>query len=176
MAEPFLGELRLFSFAFAPKYWALCNGQLLPINQNQALYSLLGNYYGGDGKTTYALPDLRGRTPIHRGGSSGANPGYVIGQAGGEQVHTVTGNEMPRHSHSVMVSLGGGDTANPSGKLLATTVENFPAYASASSANAIELNPKSVANAGGGQPHQNMQPFLTLSFCIALRGIYPTRD
>lgn len=164
MAEPFLSEIRMMSFEFAPKSWALCNGQLLPINQNQALFSLLGTTFGGDGRVNFALPDLRGRTPIHVGS------GHTLGERGGEQAHTLSIAEAPTHIHAVNAR---GATAN------ATTSANN-AFATAPAAvygdpTALEaMSPLAVANTGGSQAHLNMQPFLTLNFSIALQGIFPS--
>jgi len=164
MAEPFMGEIRLMSFTFAPKGWALCNGQLLPINQNQALFSLLGTTYGGDGRVNFALPDLQARTPIHVGG------GHTLGERGGEQAHTLSINELPQHSHSVNASTAATNgTATPNGNFLGggnNVYANVGALTTLSAA--------TVTSVGGGQPHQNLQPFLTLSFCIALQGIFPS--
>jgi microcystin-dependent protein len=163
MAEPFLGELRLMSFNFPPKAWALCNGQFMPINQNQALFSLLGTMYGGNGQTTFALPDLRGRVPLHVGG------GFSQGQSFGEQAHTVTQSEMPSHNHFVSASNAPGAQADPA----------FPAqfangYGPPSTL--TTLNPATIGNTGGSQPHENRQPLLVLSWCIALQGIFPSRN
>jgi microcystin-dependent protein len=163
MAEPFLSEIRIMSFVFAPKGWALCNGQLLPINQNQALFSLLGTTFGGDGRVNFALPDVRGRTPIHVGS------GHTLGERGGEQAHTLSIAELPTHTHVLQ-----GKNAN--------AVTNDPTGASFSNAAALyhgpttltTLTPATVTNVGGSQAHLNMQPFLTLSFCIALQGIFPS--
>ena len=165
MAEPFLSEIRLMSFVFAPKGWALCNGQLLPINQNQALFSLLGTTYGGDGRVNFALPDLRGRTPIHVGN------GHTLGERGGEQAHTLSISELPEHTHVLNGSSNDGTQLLAPGNLLATTANQL--YR-APDANLVALNAASVANVGGSQAHLNMQPFLTLSFCIALQGIFPS--
>jgi microcystin-dependent protein len=165
VAEPFLSELRIMSFNFAPKGWAMCNGQLLPINQNQALFSLLGTTFGGNGQTTFALPDLRGRTPISFGN------GFTLGQAGGEQAHTITQGEMPQHVHVANASGTDGNTNLPGGSLLAgaSNVYGPP--------NALTtLVPGTTSNTGGSQAHLNMQPFLTLTFCIALQGIFPSRN
>lgn len=164
MAEPFLAEIRLMSFVFAPQSWALCNGQLLPINQNQALFALLGTTYGGNGQTNFALPDLRGRVPIHVGG------GHTLGELAGEQAHTLTQAELPSHTHLVNASssaTGGSATAN--GNVLGAGNNVYR-----SSGELTTLNAATVANAGGSQAHLNMQPFLTLSFCIALQGIFPS--
>jgi microcystin-dependent protein len=163
MAEPFLSEIRIMSFVFAPKGWALCNGQLLPINQNQALFSLLGTTFGGDGRVNFALPDLRGRTPIHVGS------GHTLGERGGETAHTISIAELPTHTHVLQASSSNAGTASPSGAVLANSTA---VYHSASSL--TSLSPTSVTNTGGSQAHLNMQPFLTLSFCIALQGIFPS--
>ncbi len=170
MAEPFLSEIRLMSFVFAPKNWALCNGQLMPINQNQALFSLLGTAFGGDGRVNFALPDLRGRVPIHVGN------GHTLGERGGEQAHTLSLAEMPTHTHFVQASYTNGNAVNPNfggtGHVLAAEPGN--PYAAGFTPNAVALNAATVANVGGSQAHLNMQPFLTLSYCIALAGIFPS--
>ena len=170
MAEPFLSEIRLMSFVFPPKNWALCNGQLLPINQNQGLFSLLGTMYGGDGRVNFALPDLRGRVPIHVGN------GHTLGERGGEQAHTLTISEMPPHLHYVQASYTQGNVVNPNlagtGRVLAADPGN--PYSTGFAPTPVALNPATVANVGGSQAHLNMQPFLTLSYCIALSGIFPS--
>jgi microcystin-dependent protein len=170
MAEFFIGEVRVFPFNFAPRSWAMCNGQLLPIAQNQALFSLLGTQYGGDGRTTFALPDLRGRLAVNRGS------GFVQGQSGGEESHTLLQSEMPQHVHAMT---GRSVSANVS----APTNNSLPAVPSASvgavyatGAPGGTLAPASVSNVGGSQPHSNVQPYLTLNFCIALAGIFPPRN
>lgn len=168
MSEPFLSEIKLVSFNFPPKGWALCNGQFLPINQNQALFSLLGTTFGGDGRVNFALPDLRGRTPIHVGSS------HTLGERGGEQAHTLSIAEIPTHTHVLSASNAQGNAPvpnGPSGNLLASTTPNL-IYGGAT--NLVAMNAGSVANTGGSQAHLNMQPFLTLSFCIALQGIFPS--
>jgi microcystin-dependent protein len=166
MSVPFLGELRIFSFSFAPKGHALCNGQLMPINQNQALFSLLGTTYGGDGQTTFALPDLRGRIPVHTA------TGFVQGQQAGEETHTLITTEMPAHTHVLS-----GNAANGT---LPTPANNFWAGSAANpyvqTPDGSTMNPQDISNAGGGQPHDNMPPYLVLSFCIALVGIFPSRN
>jgi microcystin-dependent protein len=169
MLEPFLGQLALVPYNFAPKGWALCNGQLLPINQNQALFSLLGTNFGGDGRTTFALPDLRGRVPI----SSGQGPdleNYNLGQAGGTELVSLTAAQMPSHRHALNVHNGTSDQTNPAGNRLAkgSVYTNKPANATAASL--------VVGRSGSGQPHENRQPYLTLNWIIALEGIYPSRS
>ena len=165
MAEPFLAEIRIMSFVFAPKGWALCNGQLLPINQNQALFSLLGTTFGGNGQTNFALPDLRGRVPIHVGS------GHVNGERAGEEAHTITMSELPSHTHVLTATSNTGNALIPAGNVLAATPSQ--AYHAPDGA-LTPFAPEAVSNVGGSQPHINMQPFLTLSFCIALQGIFPS--
>src|SRR5438876_8251483 len=165
MGTPFMSELRIMSFNFAPQGWAECNGQLLPINQNQALFSLLGTMYGGNGQTTFALPDLRGRVPVHVGGSF-----TVQGQRGGEASHTLTQSEMPQHLHMLQASTTNGDSANANNTVLAAALNLYVARV-----NLTTLSPLSVTNVGGSQPHENRQPLLVLNFIIALNGIFPSR-
>ena len=167
MAEPFLSETRIMSFSFAPNGWAMCNGQLLPINQHQALFALLGTTFGGDGRVNFALPDLRGRTPIHVGN------GHTLGERAGEQAHTLSIQELPQHTH-VLKSTSQAVTTNipASGNALGNTAPN-QAYNN-SNKNLTAMNPGSITNAGGSQAHLNMQPFLTLNFCIALQGVFPS--
>ncbi len=164
MSEPFLSEIRMMSFSFAPRGWALCNGQLLPINQNQALFSLLGTTFGGDGRVNFALPDLRGRVPIHVGSS------HTLGERGGEQAHTLSIAELPTHTHVLNGTTNTGNIPVPTNNILADS----PSQLYAAPANLTSLNPGSVVNTGGSQAHLNMQPFLTISFCIALQGIFPS--
>ena len=165
MAEPFLSEIRIFGGSNAPKSWAKCNGQLMPINQNQPLFSLLGTTYGGNGQTTFALPDLRGRTPIHVGS------GHTLGEAGGQQAHTITQSELPAHVHAWQASNNTGNTTIPGGDYLANSNPNNLYFGPG---NPTAMNPATITNVGGSQAHLNMQPFLTLNFCIALIGIFPS--
>jgi microcystin-dependent protein len=166
MSEPFLGEIKLVSFGFAPRGWALCNGQLLPINQNQELCSILGTTFGGYGSTNFALPNFQGRVPLHSGA------GVTLGESSGESAHTLTAAEMPAHSHSLPASSNAADQTNPVGSYFAAS-ESFTAYASAPS---VGMSPQAVSSAGGSQAHENRPPHLVLSFVIALVGIFPSRD
>jgi microcystin-dependent protein len=170
MAEPFLSEIRIMSFGFPPKGWALCNGQLLPINQNQALFALLGTTFGGDGRVNFALPDNRGRTPIHVGNN------HTLGERGGEQAHTLSISELPTHTHEMKglsTSNFSGNTSSLNNNVFSTT-NPAQLYGAASSLTAISSG--TIPNVGGSQAHLNMQPFLTLSFCIALQGIFPSSN
>jgi microcystin-dependent protein len=167
MAEPFLSEIRIFSFGFPPKGWALCNGQLLPINQNQALFSLLGTTYGGDGRVNFGLPNLQGRVPIHVGS------GHTLGERGGEQSHTLSIAELPTHDHNVQASSVAATATVPSNTLVLAQ-PGFQIYRSPS--NLTAMNAASITNVGGSQAHLNMQPFLVLNFCIALQGIFPSQN
>lgn len=166
MSSPFIGEIKIVSFLFAPKGWALCNGQLLPINQNTALFSLLGTMYGGDGRVNFALPNLQGRVPLHAGS------GYTQGQTLGEQTHTLSIAEMPAHNHALAALKADASLESPA--------NNLPAYAAEEAYSretpAVVLNSQAIGNAGGSQPHSNMQPYLVLNFVIALTGIFPSRN
>lgn len=167
MAEPFLSEIRIMSFGFPPKGWALCNGQLLPINQNQGLFSLLGTTYGGDGRVNFGLPDLRGRVPIHMGN------GHTLGERGGEQAHTLTISEIPTHVHVANATTAAGTSTTPSTTSMLGTSTVQSLYGPATNLQAMA--PNSLANTGGSQAHLNMQPFLVLNFSIALQGIFPSQ-
>jgi len=172
MAEPFLSEIRIMSFNFAPKGWAQCNGQLLPINQNQALFSLLGTTYGGNGQTNFALPNLRGNVPIHMG------EGHTEGESAGATTVTINQQTMPQHFHTLSASKTQGDKVNPNfggtGFVLAQDPGNC--YSPSLTPAPVALNPLSVSNVGGSQAHNNMMPYLVLNFCIALQGIFPSQN
>lgn len=168
MSEPFLAEIKIMGFNYAPRGWAECNGQILPINQNQSLFSLLGSTYGGDARTTFGLPDLRGRTPIHTGA------GYSHGQVGGEEIHTLTPNEIPAHTHDVRVSDNNANLVSPA---LPDTFGQGKEASYAPYANSQRVNmAQSMVSNTPGQAHNNMQPFMTLNFCIALQGLFPSRN
>ncbi len=169
--EPYIGQIMAFGGTFAPQGWALCDGSLLPISQYDALFSLIGTTYGGDGQTTFALPDLRGRAALHQGQGPGLG-NYILGQSGGAEAVTLTANQLPPHSHPVLGYSGGGDNAHPSGAVWAASSTNL--YTAGAAANAA-MEATSIAPSGGSQPHDNMLPFLTLNFCIALEGIYPSQ-
>jgi len=169
MSEPYLAEIRMTGFSFAPKGWALCNGQLLPINQNQALFALLGTTYGGNGITTFALPDFRGRVPTHVGA------GFDLGQQAGEASHALNAAEMPAHTHSLGISTAASHQADPAGRVLGNVEAGALNYYAPMDGSAT-LAANTVANSGGGQPHENMQPYLTLNFIIALQGIFPSQN
>lgn len=164
MAEPFLSEIRIFSFNFAPKSWAQCNGQLLPINQNQALFSLLGTTYGGDGRVNFGLPDLRGRVSLHNGS------GFTLGQRGGEEAHTLSISEMPTHAHQAFASGNGPTVTSPASNFWASNT-SFTPYGSVAN---TAMSAQSLSNTGGSQAHENRSPYLTLNYCIALQGIFPS--
>ena len=164
MAEPFLSEIRIMSFVFAPKGWALCNGQLLPINQNQALFSLLGTTFGGDGRVNFGLPDCQGRTPNHVGS------GFTLGEKGGEQAHTLSIAELPQHAHFAQGAAQAADVGSPTNAVLLGIINNV--YGPPT--NLVAMSPGEIGNVGGSQAHLNMQPFLALTFCIALQGIFPS--
>lgn len=165
MAQPYVGEIRMFAGNFAPAGWMFCEGQLLPISENETLFQLIGTTYGGDGQETFALPDLRGRLPIHQGN------GFTLADTGGTEQVTLTPSQMPSHSHAFLGSTGSGSQANPAGALLASSVTMTP-Y-TAETANAA-LSSNSIATVGGSQPHTNFQPYLCVDFIISLFGIFPS--
>lgn len=170
MSEPFLAEVRMFGFDFAPRGWAFLDGQILPINQNRSLYALLGTTYGGDGRATFALPDLRGRTPIQE------DSGHRLGSKSGQEVVTLSASEIPNHTHVVMASANPADSNSPVDHVLAAEVVPDAAYRDPEAVNMTALRAETVTNAGGGQAHDNMQPYLTLNFCIAIQGFFPSRN
>lgn len=179
MAEPFIGEIRMVGFNYAPEGWALCNGQPMPISQYQALYSLLGNTYGGDGNTIFNLPDLRGRVPVHAGVAPGQNP-YMLGEKTGSEQVTLTLNEIPQHSHTLNVHNQPANQTDPSGNIPSVvndgsgrTPTTYPAYSNAAPTGA--MSDKAIGLTGGSQAHSNLQPLLVVNFIIALVGIYPPR-
>ncbi|QJX46778.1 phage tail protein [Hymenobacter taeanensis] len=172
--EPFIGEIMLFAGNFAPSGYALCQGQILSIAQNTALFSILGNTYGGDGQTTFALPDLRGRFPMQPGQGPGLSS-RTLGEIGGTESVTLLSNQMPVHNHLLNAATSVGNSNSPSGNLLSNDGRGGTQFTSAGTANA-NMNAQSVAAAGGSQPHENMPPYLGINFCIALQGIFPPRD
>jgi len=168
MGTPFLGEVKMISWNFSPKGWAFCNGQLLPINQNQALFAILGTTFGGNGQTTFALPDMRGRVPIHTGGQVGA----ILGQQGGEFAHTVTQSEMPSHNHIIS-----GNNADPNlGTPVGGTWAKLGGEYTSSFTALTTMHPASISNTGGSQPHTNIAPYLVVNFIIALQGVFPSQN
>lgn len=171
MSEPFLGEIRPTGFNFAPRGWALCNGQLLPISRNTALFSLLGTYYGGDGKVTFALPNLQSRIPLHQGQGPGLTP-RTIGEVAGEEAHTLINAEMPMHNHQVNANNEGSSTGRPGGAVPSVAGSNIDAAAG----DGTTMNPQMITLAGGNQPHDNMEPYLVINYIIALEGIFPSRN
>jgi microcystin-dependent protein len=164
MSTPYLSEIKVMSFGFAPKGWALCNGQLLPINQNQALFSLLGTTYGGDGRVNFGLPNLQGRTPMHTGN------GHVLGEQSGEQNHTLSIAEIPAHTHSWSATNTAANAPSPTSNLLGAAAEYN------AGPNLVAMSLGVLSTVGSNQPHANMQPYLTLNFCIALQGIFPSQN
>ncbi len=176
MSEPFLAEIRIVGFNFAPRGWAFCDGQILPINQNQSLYSLLGTTYGGDGRTSFALPDLRGRTPVHEGQLPGGGY-YQLGQKSGAETLALTSAQMPPHTHDLVATNDSATLPGPAGNLPATAPAAVgETYSSGSAGLTAAFNAAAIAPAGGGQGHENMQPCLALNFCIALQGLFPSRN
>lgn len=171
MADPFVAEIRIFPFNFAPKGWAWCDGQILPLSQNTALFSLLGTTYGGDGKSNFALPDLQGRAAMHPGQGPGLSL-HDLGETGGSETVSLLESEIPSHSHALSTSVRPADSLNPA-TLSPGTGNNM--YVAAAGASLVDAAPQALAPAGGDQPHNNMQPYLTFYFCIALQGVFPPR-
>lgn len=172
MAEPFLAQIKMFAGNFAPRGYAFCNGQLLPINQNQALFSLLGTTYGGDGRVTFALPDLRGRTPMHWDTPNWYSPKYGLGDSGGEAAVTLTASQLPSHVHELRAARTEGDRREAAGALFAAATDLTYGTQTA----LTQMHPQTLQPAGNSQPHNNMQPYLVVHFIIALIGIYPSRQ
>lgn len=176
MSTPFLGEIRMFGFRRTPNGWQACDGSLLPISQYDALYTLLGTTYGGDGVNTFAVPDLRGRLPIHQGQGPGLNP-YVIGQVAGTETVTLTTGQMPAHTHTAVATSGAATSEGPANAPLLGSVSGETMYATdITGLSPVPLAPQSVGAGGGGQPHENCMPTLTVQYCIATQGIYPTQN
>jgi len=176
MSDPFLAEIRVFPFNFAPLGWALCNGQLLPISQNTALFSLLGTTYGGDGRSTFALPNLQGSAPLGYGQGPGLSP-YDLGETGGSETVTLNGTQLPQHTHSVVANNTAGGSNSPANNFFGQSQARAKSAGYVSSGTlSVSMSPQAVASAGGGQPHNNMPPYLCLNFCIAMQGIFPSRS
>ena len=174
MADPFVAEIRIFPFNFAPKGWAWCDGQLLPLSQNTALFSLLGTTYGGNGKSNFALPDLQGRAPMHPGQGPGLSL-HDLGETGGSDTVSLLESEMPAHSHAYSVSQADATERIPAGQKFGAGLGGVVAYATPAGGNTVQLSANALAPAGGDQPHNNLQPYLTFYFCIALQGVFPPR-
>jgi microcystin-dependent protein len=173
MADPFVAEIRIFPFNFAPKGWAWCDGQLMPLSQNTALFSLLGTTYGGDGKSNFALPDLQGRAPMHPGQGSGLSL-HDLGETGGSETVTLLESEIPAHSHALLAATAPGNNRNPAGNVLARATGGN-VYLAPAGAPLVSMSDQALAPAGGDQSHNNLQPYLTFYFCIALQGVFPPR-
>jgi microcystin-dependent protein len=174
MPDPFVAEIRIFPFNFAPTGWAFCNGQLMPISQNTALFSLLGTTYGGDGKTTFALPNLQGNAPMHPGQGPGLSL-HDLGETAGSETVSLLESEIPSHSHALRANSDIADVQSPSPARSLARSQNASAYQSTTNQNLVSLSPQALAPAGGNLPHNNLQPYLTLNFCIALQGVFPPR-
>lgn len=175
MADPFVAEIRIFPFNFAPTGWALCNGQLMPISQNTALFSLLGTTYGGDGKSNFALPNMQGNAPMHPGQGPGLSL-HDLGEMGGSETVTLLQSEIPVHSHGLMGNTTTGTKSVPTGNSLARTSGATPYLPSNPAPQLAAMAPQALTPTGGGQPHNNLMPYLTLNFCIALQGVFPPRS
>jgi len=173
MADPFVAEIRIFPFNFAPKGWAFCDGQILPISQNTALFSLLGTTYGGDGRSTFALPNLQGSAPMHPGQGPGLSL-HDLGETGGSETVTLLESEIPSHAHGLMAVSQPGDLADPTGRSVARASTGNP-FQTVTNVNIVQMAAQTLAPTGGDQPHNNMMPYLTLNFCIALQGVFPPR-
>jgi len=174
MSAPFVAEIRIFPFNFAPKGWAQCNGQLLPLSQNTALFSLVGTFYGGDGKSTFALPNMMGNVPIHQGQGNGLSE-YFLGQTGGSENVSLLESEIPSHNHSVQCALQSAAGLTPGPTVVLGKSNGIFAYTLITNTNIVSMSPNAIAPTGGDLPHNNMMPYLALNFCIALQGIFPPR-
>ena len=174
MADPFVAEIRIFPFNFAPKGWGFCDGQLLPLSQNTALFSLLGTTYGGDGKSTFALPNLQGSAAMHPGQGPGLSL-HDLGETGGSETVTLLESEIPAHSHSILAANFPGDVQTPQPSVSLARTGGGNSYQNVTNQNVVSMSPSALTPAGSGAPHNNMQPYLTLNFCIALQGVYPPR-
>ena len=174
MSDQFVAEIRIFPFNFPPKGWAFCDGQLMPISQNTALFSLLGTTYGGDGKSTFALPNMQGNAPMHPGQGPGLSL-HDLGETGGSQTVTLLESEIPSHSHALQGTAGFANQNSPGGLLMGRPFGGGSMYKAPAGTTSVQLGDNEVGPAGGDQPHNNMQPFLTLNFCIAMQGIFPAR-
>ena len=172
--DPFVAEIRIFPFNFAPKGWAFCDGQILPLSQNTALFSLLGTTYGGDGKSNFALPDMQGNIPMHPGRGPGLSE-HFLGETGGSDTVSLLESEIPSHSHAWMASNADSNNQSPVGQLVAAGLGGVTFYGEQNAGALTTLNDNVLAPAGGDQPHNNLQPYLTLNFCVALQGVYPPR-
>lgn len=170
--DPFVAEIRIFPFSFPPLGWAFCNGQLLPITQNTALFSLVGTYYGGDGKSNFALPDMQGNAPMQPGQGPGLSQ-HELGEIGGSETVTLLQTEIPVHSHNMMAATAAANSKSPAGNVLSRATANV--YMPPTGNPLVAMSPMAITPAGGGLPHNNMMPYLTLSFCIALQGVFPSR-
>jgi microcystin-dependent protein len=176
MADPFVAEIRIFPFNFPPKGWAFCNGQILPLSQNTALFSLLGTTYGGDGKSNFGLPNLQGRSPMHTG--NGAGPGlspHSLGEESGSETVSLIIGEIASHPHALLGNAVAGDTNGPSSGVSLARSSNATAYQTTTNSNVVQLSPAAITPVGGNKPHNNLQPYLTLEFNIALQGVFPPR-
>lgn len=172
MSQPFVGEIRMVGFSFAPVGWSICQGQVIPISENDTLFNLIGTTYGGDGQQTFQLPDLQGRVPVHQGQLAGGS-NYVIGEKAGVESVTLTINQIPVHNHSLIATANAADSNNPNGAMLGN---GQPIYSSSANAPNVNMNATILGNAGGSQPHENLQPLLVINFIISLFGIFPTQN
>jgi microcystin-dependent protein len=173
MSSPYIGEIRMFGGSFAPAGWAMCNGALMPISENDTLFNLIGTTYGGDGQETFAVPDLQGRVPIHQGQGPGISQTYQIGETAGTESVTLSTNQIPIHTHALLASTDPANAVAPTGNVLANPVNTFPYFPSTGS---VQLNQATLTPVGGSQPHENMMPFLVVTYIISLFGIFPTQS